>query len=132
MSDATHSNHHKSIASAEVAVFQAHRHAAQDPHRLRYHFMALASWMNDPNGLIQFNGEYHMFYQQHPFSADNGPKYWGHAKSKDLVHWEHLPIALAPGEWYDRDACFSGSAVDDQGTLTLIYTGVIKGEHRKQ
>lgn len=94
-------------------------------YRLGYHIMAPANWINDPNGLIQYQGEYHVFYQHHPFDENWGPMHWGHVKSKDLVHWEHLPIALAPGESYDRDGCFSGSAVDDNGVLTLIYTGNI-------
>lgn len=93
--------------------------------RLGYHIMAPANWMNDPNGLIQYKGEYHVFYQHHPYDENWGPMHWGHMKSKDLVHWEHLPIALAPTEAYEKDGCFSGSAVDDNGVLTLIYTGNI-------
>ncbi|MGP7818005.1 glycoside hydrolase family 32 protein [Niallia sp. 01092] len=92
-------------------------------YRLGYHIMAPANWINDPNGLVQFNGEYHVFYQHHPYDENWGPMHWGHVKSKDLVHWEHLPIALAPGDTCDKDGCFSGSAVDNDGELTLIYTG---------
>lgn len=92
-------------------------------YRLGYHIMAPANWINDPNGLVQYKGEYHVFYQHHPYDENWGPMHWGHIKSKDLVHWEHLPIALAPGDVYDADGCFSGSAVDNNGELTLIYTG---------
>lgn len=92
-------------------------------YRLGYHLMAPSGWMNDPNGLIYFNGQYHAFYQHYPYGETWGPMHWGHGISDDLIHWHHLPVALAPGEAYDRDGCFSGSAVDDQGTLTLIYTG---------
>ncbi|MRX71612.1 sucrose-6-phosphate hydrolase [Bacillus lacus] len=91
--------------------------------RQAYHISAPAGWINDPNGLVQFKGEYHVFYQFHPFDPNWGPMYWGHVKSSDLVHWEHLPIALAPFEAYDKDGCFSGSAVVDQDMLKLIYTG---------
>lgn len=94
-----------------------------DDYRLGYHLSPPAGWMNDPNGLVYFRGEYHAFYQHHPYSAQWGPMHWGHAKSRDLVHWEHLPIALAPSEAYDRDGCFSGSAVVADDTLYLLYTG---------
>jgi beta-fructofuranosidase len=119
--------HKELILKAEKAVTELKGKALKDPHRLNYHFMAPASWINDPNGLIYFKGEYHMFYQQHPYSASNGPKHWGHAKSKDHVHWEHMPIALAPSEDYEKNGCFSGTAVDDNGTFTLIYTGNVHG-----
>ncbi|RBN37702.1 sucrose-6-phosphate hydrolase, partial [Priestia megaterium] len=92
-------------------------------YRLGYHIMAPANWINDPNGLVQYKGEYHVFYQHHPYDENWGPMHWGHVKSKDLVHWQHLPIALAPGDTFDKDGCFSGSAVDNEGELTLIYTG---------
>lgn len=99
-----------------------------DPHRPTYHFMPRSNWMNDPNGLIQWNGTYHLFYQYNPNGAFWGTMHWGHAKSDDLVNWTHLPIALAPSpDGPDADGCFSGCAVDVHGTTTLIYTGV-RGE----
>ncbi|MBM7570148.1 glycoside hydrolase family 32 protein [Aquibacillus albus] len=107
------------IQQAMDSVLKASARVEKCPHRLGYHFMAPAFWINDPNGFIQFDGEYHLFYQHHPYSADWGPMHWGHAKSKDLVYWEHLPIALAPKA---NEGCFSGSAVDDNGIFTLIYT----------
>lgn len=88
-----------------------------------YHIAAKAGWINDPNGLVYFNGQYHAFFQHYPYNENWGPMHWGHVVSDDLVHWQHLPIALAPSEDYDKDGCFSGSAVDDNGTLALIYTG---------
>lgn len=94
-----------------------------DDYRPTYHLAPPVGWMNDPNGVVYFQGEYHVFYQHHPFDAKWGPMYWGHAKSADLVHWQHLPIALAPGDDFDRDGCFSGSAVVCGDTLALIYTG---------
>ena len=89
---------------------------AADPHRPRYHFLPPAHWMNDPNGLIQWQGAYHLFYQYSPDGVGSGIKHWGHARSADLVHWEHLPIALSPTPGGpDKDGCWSGCAVDDGG-----------------
>ncbi|MFC4324312.1 glycoside hydrolase family 32 protein [Litchfieldia salsa] len=97
---------------------------AKDHHRLEYHVMGPTGWINDPNGLIQYKGEYHVFFQYYPFKSSWGPMHWGHVKSKDLVRWEHLPVALAPTEDYEENGgCFSGSAVDNNGELTLIFTG---------
>jgi beta-fructofuranosidase len=97
-----------------------------DPHRPLYHFLPPANWMNDPNGLIQWQGQYHLFYQYNPDGPCWGAMHWGHAVSKDVVHWTHLPIALAPTPGGpDEDGCWSGCAVDDHGVPTLVYTGVM-------
>lgn len=118
------------LQQAEEAIRKA-KEKMSDDYRLGYHIMAPANWINDPNGLVQYKGEYHVFYQHHPYDENWGPMHWGHVKSKDLVHWEHLPIALAPTEAYEKDGCFSGSAVDDNGILTLIYTGNIWVDREK-
>jgi len=115
--------HENSLSDAMKALSSLAVNSVRCPHRLAYHFMAPAAWINDPNGMIFFQDEYHMFYQIHPFSGTNGLKHWGHAKSKDLVHWEHLPMALAPSEEFEKNGCFSGTAVDNDGVFTLIYTG---------
>jgi beta-fructofuranosidase len=81
--------------------------------------------MNDPNGLIQHNGHYHIFYQYNPNGAFWGTMHWGHAMSEDLVNWRHMPIALTPdADGPDRDGCYSGAAVVHEGVPTLVYTGV--------
>jgi beta-fructofuranosidase len=96
-----------------------------DLHRPQYHFLPPANWMNDPNGLIQWKGQYHLFYQYNPDGPCWGRMHWGHAVSGDLVHWTDLPLALAPTPGGpDGDGCWSGCAVDDDGVPTLIYTGV--------
>lgn len=93
-----------------------------------YHFTPPANWMNDPNGVIQWQGRYHFFYQHNPDAPVWGNMHWGHAVSPDLVHWEHLPIALAPTPGGpDERGCFSGCMVVNNGQPTLIYTGV-RGE----
>ena len=107
---------------AQRALADSQSRVIED-YRPGYHISPPAGWMNDPNGVVYFRGEYHVFYQHHPYDAKWGPMYWGHAKSADLVHWQHLPIALAPGDDCDRDGCFSGSAVVCGDTLALIYTG---------
>jgi len=80
--------------------------------------------MNDPNGFIYYKGEYHLFYQYFPYAPRWGTMHWGHAVSRDLIHWEHKGIALFPTIRADQNGCFSGSAVEHNGTLYLVYTGV--------
>ena len=94
--------------------------------RQHYHFMPQTGWLNDPNGLIYYKGNYHYFYQLNPYYGHWDYMHWGHAISKDLMHWEYLPVALAPSEAYDdhmRGGCFSGSAIEHDGKLFLMYTG---------
>ena len=94
--------------------------------RQRYHFMAQTGWLNDPNGLIYFRGKYHFFFQHNPYNGFWDSMHWGHAVSDDMLHWEYLPLALAPSEPYDnhqRGGCFSGSAIEHDGKLFLMFTG---------
>ena len=82
----------------------------REPFRPQFHFTPATNWMNDPNGMVFYDGEYHLFYQFNPFGDKWGHMSWGHSVSKDLVHWEHLPLALSE----ENDVMiFSGSAVVD-------------------
>ena len=110
-------------------------HAQAEPFRPQFHFTPARNWMNDPNGMVFYEGEWHLFYQYNPFGDKWGHMSWGHAVSRDLVRWEHLPLALAEE---DGTMIFSGSAVVDWkntsglGTngkppLVAIYTGHREG-----
>lgn len=122
------SKDHKLFIDAYDKIEETKDLVQRDYYRQKYHIMPPTGLLNDPNGFIQINDEYHLFYQFHPFSTKHGLKYWGHVKSKDLVNWEKCPIALAPSEWYESHGCYSGSAVNNHGEFTLIYTGNVKDE----
>jgi len=99
---------------------------ASDPRRPQYHLLPAANWMNDPNGPIYWQGRYHMCYQYNPNGAVWGDMHWGHAVSPDMVHWRHLPVALAPTPGGpDAAGCFSGTAVVDGDRVGVLYTGVV-------
>lgn len=109
---------------AEQSIREALPQAQADPHRPRYHFTSPANWMNDPNGTIFINGEYHLFYQMNPYSTRWGHMHWGHAVSSDLVHWRHLPIALVPDSTSGEKHCFSGCCVEQDSEPILFYTSI--------
>ncbi len=120
--------HRELVRQATRAAREGAERAAADPYRPAYHFVPPGGWINDPNGLIQWRGTYHLFYQHNPYAPTWGAMHWGHATSPDLVHWRHRPVALAPSEPCEGTAgpgggCFSGSAVADGGGLALVYTG---------
>ena len=93
--------------------------------RPAFHVTGGIGWINDPNGFSCYKGEYHLFFQYHPYSTKWGPMHWGHVKTRDFIRWERLPAALAPDTEYDRGGCFSGSAIElDDGRQLLMYTGV--------
>lgn len=114
------------LKQALRAVMSGQEKANADPHRPAWHLAPPVGLLNDPNGFIQHNGRFHLFYQWNPLSCTHGAKYWGHWSSADLVHWRHEPVALVPSEAYESHGCYSGSAVSDNGTLTLVYTGNVK------
>lgn len=96
-----------------------------------YHYIPEKNWMNDPNGVVFYKDEYHLFYQYNPYGSEWGTIHWGHAKSKDLVHWERLPVALYPSNEKGELHCFSGCAVINEGEPTIFYTSIGEGERHQ-
>lgn len=120
---------------AALAVGGTKAQLTNDAYRPRYHFTPQQNWMNDPNGLLYYDGEYHLFFQYNPFGVHHANMSWGHAVSRDLVRWEQLPVAI-PME--DGIQIYSGSAVvdwentsgfgtGDEPPLVAIYTGARPG-----
>lgn len=110
-------------ANSEEEFLTLRQAMAPDGQRPTYHFMPPSNWINDPHGLIKWNGLYHLFYQYNPNGPYHGSIHWGHAVSDDLVHWRDWPIALAPDpNSYDPDGCWSGCTVDNNGVPTIFYT----------
>ena len=97
-------------------------------YRHKYHLMPPTGWLNDPNGLSYYGGNYHVFFQYAPENARGGDKCWGHYQSPDLLNWEYTGIAIYPDTEYDRNGAYSGGALTDDGNLELFYTGNIKEE----
>lgn len=120
------SNKLKQHANAKINEFK--QTVASDPFRLHYHLMPPVGLLNDPNGFVFYKDQYHIFYQWNPFATEHGAKFWGHYISDDLVNWQEAPIALAPDEWYDKDGCYSGSAVVVEDKLYVYYTGNVRDE----
>ncbi len=95
--------------------------------RFAYHFEPTVGWMNDPNGLSYFGGQYHAFFQYNPYAPKWDTMHWGHAVSEDLITWRQIDTALYPDmEYENKNGCYSGSAIAREGKLHLFYTAVSK------
>ena len=101
---------------------------SHDPWRLRFHLMPPVGWLNDPNGLVQWNGVYHVFFQYSPFDVNGKDKFWGHYISQDLLHWQYLGTPFVTDEDFDRNGVYSGCAYAENGKLYVFYTGNVKLE----
>ena len=97
----------------KARAYEAEKAAQTDKNtRPLFHISAPAGWINDPNGFSVYNGKIHLFYQYYPYAREWGPMHWGHSVTTDMISWEQLPAALAPDQDYDRNGCFSGSAIE--------------------
>ena len=105
-----------------LGFLESRERLAADPYRPLYHFSPPGNSMNDPNGLCQWRGRYHLFYQFRPEGSDR--VHWGHTVSDDAVHWQDLPLALYPDK--ERD-CFSGQTLVEPGRVIAIYHGTQSG-----
>jgi fructan beta-fructosidase len=127
----------KNIVTSSILIVSVFLLTASKPdksyynelYRPQFHFTPEKNWHNDPNGLVYYDGEYHLFYQYNPNGKEWGYMHWGHAVSEDLIHWEHLPVAIYPDEdSKDKEFCtaFSGSAIVDEKNLL----GKQKGDNK--
>lgn len=96
--------------------------------RQTFHIQPVSGLLNDPNGFCFYEGEYHLFYQWHPLGPVHGLKYWYHTKSKDLVNWENVGVAIEPNSYFDSHGVYSGSAIEHEERLYLFYTGNTRDE----
>ena len=119
----------KEIKEKIIAYEKEHLHeVCQDERRLHFHLMSPVGWLNDPNGLCQFNGMYHVFFQYSPFDVQGGMKVWGHYSSRDLLKWKYDGVPLVPDMPFDKDGVYSGSAMVENDQVHLFYTGNVKNE----
>lgn len=117
------------VTHAMTSVAEARPRAEADPTRPIFHFLAPANWMNDPNGPFYFRDYYHIYYQHNPFGDEWGHMHWGHARSRDLVFWKHMPISLWPSKEVGEDHVFSGCATtNSKGEVMAFYTSIGRGK----
>lgn len=117
------------VTHAMTSIDEAARKVADDPTRPKVHFVAPGNWMNDPNGVFYYRDYYHLYYQHNPYGDDWGHMHWGHARSRDLVMWKHLPTSLWPSKEHGEDHVFSGCATTNSaGQVVAFYTSIGRGK----
>lgn len=121
------------ICLTEAAEENARKEAKAGHGRFRqiFHLMPPAGWLNDPNGLCQFDGVYHAFFQYSPFNVSGGMKMWGHYTSENMIDWDYRGAALYPDQPFDCHGVYSGCAFIEDGKMYLYYTGNVKLEDRE-
>ncbi len=109
------------IDSANTYILE-NKHKVNSYYKGIYHFSPEIGWINDPNGLVYFNNEYHLFYQYYPYDIEPGPMHWGYAVSRDLLTFEHKGVYLSPLNQEEESGCWSGSSIIDNDELYITYT----------
>lgn len=117
------------LSDKEIKTIE--QQAIKDEYRLAYHLMPPIGWLNDPNGLCQYHGVYHIYYQYSPDNCRGGDKYWGHYSTKDFITFKNEPVALYPDTKEDQSGVYSGSAIVANDQIYYYYTGNVKhpGNH---
>lgn len=114
------------LTNEEIEALENNAKTIDDKYRLKYHLMPPVGWLNDPNGLCYYKGQYHIFYQYTPEDPTGGRKYWGHYTTKDFVHFIKEKTALFPNHRYDSRGAYSGAAIVADDKMHVFYTGNVK------
>ena len=121
----------KLIAEQQLQALKPYSEPLACAHRPSWHIAPPQGLLNDPNGFIYHQGQYHLFYQWYPYACEHKDKYWAHLTSKDLLHWQWQPVALTPSDWYDSHGVFSGHALSQGDELMLFYTGNVRIDEQR-
>lgn len=116
----------------EKIIDDTYKKDIKDPWKLNYHFESLFGLINDPNGLSYFNDEYYIFYQWNPLGVVHKNKCWGLTRTRDFINYTVPQLVLRPEDYFDKDGVYSGSAIEANGILNIIYTGNVKDENNNR
>lgn len=111
---------------ASKAFLSTRKEVGKDPYRLRFHLQPPTGWLNDPNGLCQIGGTYHIYFQYTPFNPEGGTGLWGHMTTDDFIYYKEHEPAIYPDSAWDQNGAYSGSAYEEDGTRYFFYTGNVK------
>ena len=121
----------KLISQQQLQDLASHITPVECEHRPDWHISPPQGLLNDPNGFIYHQGQYHLFYQWYPYACVHKDKYWAHLTSKDLINWDWQPVALTPSDWFDSHGVFSGHALSHDDELMLFYTGNVRTDEQR-
>lgn len=116
---------------SKLITQEEERAGLQTRFRQKFHLMPPVGWLNDPNGLCQFQGVYHAYFQYSPLNPGGGVKVWGHYTGTNMIDWEYQGVVLYPDQPFDCSGVYSGSALTEDGKMYIYYTGNVKLEDRE-